>query len=206
MVLMLLLAAAPLHSRLVTDNGPVHVAIPPQARVTVVYVHGFWTQVDEAWVQHRLGSQLGGAQAAVIAPEAPSGPGQQVRWPDLAALLAEVEARTGATLPEDVIAIGHSGAYRTIAGWVNEPRLKHVALLDAFYGGSQPWDRFLAADPSRRMHVIARATAKQSRPFCARTVRATCEPAGFSHMGIVTSGQVIPGVLRDAILMLGGQT
>lgn len=223
MVLMLLLAAAPMHSRLVTEHGPVHVAIPPcsgrsanaretraappqangacgsaptagAAQVTVVYVHGFWTNVDDAWVQHRLGEQLGGVDAVVIAPEAPSGPGQAVRWASLGALLAEVEARTGVQLPQPVIAIGHSGAYRTLEGWTNDARLKSVVLLDAFYGSAQPWERF-AGD----LRIVARHTAKRSAPFCARHTAARCETTGLSHMAIVTSGAVIPRVLRDAV-------
>jgi hypothetical protein len=180
----------------------VHVAIPPQAHITVVYVHGFWTQVDDAWVQHRLADQLGGVGAAVIAPEAPSGPGQPVRWTSLAGLLAEVEAQTGATLPKTVIAIGHSGAYRTLASWVNEPRLKHVVLLDAFYGAPATWDRFLSADSSRTLRIVARSTAKQSAPFCARHAEVACELSPLSHMGIVTRGEVIPRVLREAVAAL----
>ncbi len=223
MVLLLLLAAAPMHSRLVTEHGPVHVAIPPcsgrsadargtraappQAdgacgsapragapQVTVVYVHGFWTNVDDAWVQHRLGEQLGGVEAVVIAPEAPSGPGQQVRWPHLDALLKEVEARTGVKLPETVIAIGHSGAYRTLEGWTSDDRVKSVVLLDAFYGSAQPWERF-AGD----LRIVARHTAKRSAPFCDRHTQVHCETTDLSHMAIVTSGSVIPRVLREAV-------
>ena len=206
MLLMVLLAATPSYTRLVTERGPVHVAIPPQgARVTVVYVHGFWTRVDEAWVQHRLLEQLtgSGVDAAVIAPDAPSGPGQAVRWPDLQRLLAEVEARTGTALPRDVIAIGHSGAYRTVGSWVNEPRLKHVVLLDAFYGAPSVWERFLAAAP-RTLHIVARATAGKSAPFCARHPEVACEDSPLSHMGIVTGGEVIPRVLREAAELVAG--
>jgi pimeloyl-ACP methyl ester carboxylesterase len=195
MVLMLLLAAAPMHSRLVTEHGPVHVAIPPRtAQVTVVYVHGFWTDVDDAWGQHRLAEQLGGVDAVVIAPEAPSGPGQKVRWPRLDALLEEVEARTGVHLPQTVIAIGHSGAYRTLEGWASDERVKSVVLLDAFYGSAQPWERF-----GGDLRIVARHTAKRSAPFCARHPAAQCETTALSHLGIVTSGSVIPRVLRDAV-------
>lgn len=199
MVLLLLLAAAPMHTRLVTEHGPVHVAIPPRAAsVTVVYVHGFWTNVDDAWVQHRLSEQLGGVDAVVIAPEAPSGPGQPVRWPSLHELLATVEAHTSVTLPSQVIAIGHSGAYRTLEGWVGEQRLKSVVLLDAFYGSTAPWQRFLAADASRQLRIVARATAKRSAPFCASHPEVSCEVSRLTHMQLVTTGEVIPRVLRAA--------
>ncbi len=196
MLFLLVLAAAPLHTRWVTDNGPVHVAIPPRpSNLTVVYVHGFWNDVDEAWEQHDLQNQLLATGAVVIAPEAPSGPGQAVRWPSLSALLAEVEARTGAKLPEHVVAIGHSGAYRTVGAWVSEPRLTDVVLLDAFYGGARPWERFVARGGTLR--VVARSTAKQSAPFCARHPEVKCELSPLSHMRIVTSGEVIPRVLRE---------
>ena len=199
MLLLLLLAAAPMHTRLVTENGPVHVAIPPRAaRVTVVYVHGFRTNVDDAWVQHRLLEQLGGVDAVVIAPEAPSGPGQPVRWTSLKPLLADVEARTGVTLPHDVIAIGHSGAYRTLEGWVGEPRLKSVVLLDAFYGSPKTWERFLSTGAPRQLRIVARATAKRSAPFCAAHADVGCELSPLTHMQLVTTGEVIPRVLRAA--------
>ncbi|MBL8949330.1 MAG: hypothetical protein JNK82_01040 [Myxococcaceae bacterium] len=198
MLFMLMFAAAPMHTRLVTENGPVHVAIPPRAaKVTVVYVHGFWTNVDDAWVHHRLNEQLALPDAVVIAPEAPSGPGQAVRWPSLSALLAEVEARIGKPLPNDVIAIGHSGAYRTVGAWVDEPRLKHVVLLDAFYGGAAPWERLLSNGGG--LHVVARATAAKSKPFCAKHSEVVCEDSPLSHMGIVTSGRVMPRVLREVV-------
>lgn len=200
MVLLLLLAAAPMHSRWVTSEGPVHVSIPPQGgQVTVVYVHGFWTSVDDAWVQHRLAEQLGGVDAAIIAPEAPSGPGQPVRFPSLARLLEAVEQQTGTKLPEHVIAIGHSGAYRTLSHWVNDERVKSVVLLDAFYGGAAPWERFLSQDPSRTLTVVARATQKQSAPFCAKHPEVRCTVSKLSHMEIVTKGTVIPQVLRSVL-------
>src|SRR5688572_9456703 len=116
---MLVAMALSMHMRLQTPNGPVHVLIPQTPpEVTVVYVHGFWTDVDGAWVQHRLEAQLqaSGVNAAFIVPEAPSGPGEKVRWPELGALLTTVEAVVGQALPERVVAVGHSGAYRTLQG------------------------------------------------------------------------------------------
>lgn len=205
MLFTLMLAALPLHSRLVTTHGPVHVSIPPRGgAVTVVYVHGFWTNVDDAWVQHRLPEQLeaSGVDAAFIAVEAPSGPGQAISWSSLPALLAEVERQTGVTLPQTVIAVGHSGAYRTLSGWVSCPRLKSVVLLDAFYGGAAPWERFLAGGGTRTLHVVARATAAKSAPFCARHAEVKCEDSKLSHMEIVTSGEVLPRVLREAAAAL----
>jgi hypothetical protein len=186
------------HSRLSTSQGPVHVAIPPRgAAVTVVYVHGFWTHVDDAWVHHRLTQQLtdSGVEAALIVPEAPARPRDAVNFADLAELLTEVERQTGVALPEQVIAVGHSGAYLTLGSWVASPRLKAVVLLDAFYGSTAPWERYLAR--GGHLRVVARATAARSAPFCARHRQVVCERSGQSHMEIVSGGEVIPRVLRE---------
>lgn len=194
-LLLLFLTATSQHTRIVTPHGPVHVLVPSGAATkTLVYVHGFWTSVDEAWSQHRLQAQLETPGTIVIAPEAPSGPGQTVHWPDLAVLLRTVERTLGLTLPHDVIAVGHSGAYRTLAGWVSNPRVTTLALLDAFYAAPQTWSKWLEADPTHRLYVLARATAKRSAPFCAQHAgpQVTCEDSAFTHMGIVTEGQALP--------------
>ena len=167
-----------------------------EARLTVVYVHGFYTNVDDAWADHRLADQLAGDGLFLIAPEAPSGPGEDVAWPDLDSLLAEVESRAGVAVPQTVIAIGHSGAYRTVSQWTASRRLASVALLDAFYGAPQTWDHWLARDPAHQLYVLARHTAERSKDFCARHAgRVTCEASKWSHMGIVTKGEALPRVV-----------
>jgi hypothetical protein len=94
--------------RLDTANGPVHVWVPAgyhaDGAATVVYVHGYYTDIDKAWVDHRLPQQfaLSGVNALFIAPEAPSGSRQKLHWPSLADLLVEVQRATGVTRPMGV--------------------------------------------------------------------------------------------------------
>ena len=81
---------------------------------------------------------------------------------------------------------------------MRSPRVSDVVLLDGFYGGTQAWERWLQGHASRLMLVVDGVTASRSAQFCARAKQVTCENPGLSHMGIVTSGTVIPRVLRAA--------
>src|SRR5215212_11443104 len=64
------------HARLETSRGPVHVWTPrgyaPETAITIVYVHGYQIDVDEAWWGHGLPEQFGFASinAMFIACEA----------------------------------------------------------------------------------------------------------------------------------------
>src|SRR5262245_22937340 len=53
------------HDRIETPQGPVHVWTPrgyaPETAITVVYVHGYHLDVDEAWWAHGLPEQFGHA-------------------------------------------------------------------------------------------------------------------------------------------------
>jgi hypothetical protein len=128
------------HARLETPRGPVHVWTPrgyaPETAITVVYVHGYQIDVDEAWWAHGLPEQFGLASinAMFIACEAPQDKYEDVHWRSLSALLDTVEA-SGHALPKGrVAAIGHSGAYRTLEQWARDARLETLVLLDAGYG------------------------------------------------------------------------
>ena len=65
------------HLRLEGPHGPRHVWIPPgytaETGATIVYVHGYFNNVDTAWTAHQLPEQaaLSGLNAILIAPEAP---------------------------------------------------------------------------------------------------------------------------------------
>ena len=128
------------HARLETRRGPVHVWTPqgydPRTAITVVYVHGYSIDVDEAWWAHGLPEQFGHASinAMFIACEAPQNKWQAVHWKSLSTLLDTVAA-SGRPLPKGkVAAIGHSGAYRTLQAWTTDPRLDTMVMLDAGYG------------------------------------------------------------------------
>ena len=145
------------HERLETARGPVHVWTPqgydPATAMTVVYVHGYSIDVDEAWWAHGLPEQFGHASinAMFIACAAPENKHQDVRWASLSALLDTVEA-AGRPLPRGrVAAIGHSGAYRTLQLWAKDARLDTLVMLDAGYG-SLWWVRsWVLGKPGRRL-------------------------------------------------------
>jgi hypothetical protein len=199
-LLLMLLSASPEHMRLSTSRGPVHVLIQPRAQLTVVYVHGYYTRVDDAWVQHRLPEQLlqSGLDATFIVPEAPAGAGDEVVWSDLDALVREVETAAGIELPTRVIAAGHSGAYRTLSQWTGSWRVRTFVLLDAMYGPADVWSRWLDAHANGRVFVLSRSTAARAAPFCRQHERALCRRAAESHMEIITGGRALPTLLRDA--------
>src|SRR6185503_17480091 len=96
-VLALLLAASDVvaggrHVRFETEHGAVHVWRPRgYDRATagiVVYVHGYFTDVDKAWEEHALAEQFAASRqnALFIVPEAPAGKAEEVRWMKLAEL------------------------------------------------------------------------------------------------------------------------
>jgi hypothetical protein len=200
-LLLMLLSASPEHMRLSTSRGPVHVLIQPRAQLTVVYVHGYYTRVDEAWVQHRLPEQLleSGLDATFIVPDAPAGPDEDVAWPDLEELLGEVERAANVRLPREVVAAGHSGAYRTLAPWTASERVRTFVLLDALYGSSEVWSRWLDAHENGRVFVLSRATAARAAPFCRRHERAHCRRSTERHMEIITGGRALPAFLREVL-------
>jgi hypothetical protein len=145
------------HARLETPRGPVHVWTPrgydPETAITIVYVHGYQIDVDEAWWAHGLPEQFGHASinAMFIACEAPQDKYEDVRWTSLSGLLDAVEA-AGHALPKGrVTAIGHSGAYRTLEHWVRDARLDTLVLLDAGYGYLWWVRKWLLGKPQRRL-------------------------------------------------------
>jgi hypothetical protein len=137
------------HWRLWTDNGAVHVWIPPGYRASsagiAVYVHGYYLNADEAWDQHQLAAQFAasGRNALFIVPEASSCDHEEPLWKELPALLETVRRLSKVQPPSGpLLVIAHSGGFRTVANWLDRPELQQVALLDGLYGAKQ--DRFEA--------------------------------------------------------------
>ena len=156
------------HWRIDTANGPVHVWTPQNydasTAAMVVFVHGYHTDVDAAWSDYRLEQQfaLSGINAMFVAPVAPANKRMRIAWPSLDKLLAVVAANVDAQVPtRRLIAVGHSGAYRTLASWLSNQRLDTVVLLDALYAeySFAPWVR---ASQSRRLLNIAYETDRYS--------------------------------------------
>lgn len=215
--------------RLDTANGPVHVWVPAgyhaDGAATVLYVHGYYTDVDLAWVDHRLPQQfaLSGLNALFIAPEAPKGARQKVHWPSLAELLTEVQRATGVPRPMGAtVAIGHSGAYRVLLAWMDYPPLEHIIALDAMYGEVDAWADWVAASPAHRLIQIGDDTVRWTEELAASAAadgatvvtidRFPDDPAALpdeardaqvlyirsqlGHMPLVNAGLGLPFVLR----------
>ncbi len=228
------------HWRLATAKGPVHVWRPSgydaASAGTVVYVHGYHTGVDAAWVQHALAEQFAASKvnALFIVPEAPASSSGEVVWPALSELLAEVERQLpGLRAASPIVAAGHSGAWRTLGLWTDEPRpdrqVASFILLDGFYGMEEKFRAWLAQQDGGgepRLTLVSRDTAGHAAGFLAhlpahlpKAKRRAHLPARFrdltpaertapvleiasqlSHMEIVTSGRVLPLVLRRSSL------
>jgi hypothetical protein len=183
------------HWRLLTPKGPVHVWQPagydPATAGTVIYVHGYYTNVDGAWVQHALAEQFAASKvnALFIVPEAPSGSNEEVSWPVLGELLAEVERQlVGTKAHGPIVAAGHSGAWRTLGGWTDakgdgdkndqgdkgEKDAKGIdafLLLDALYGMEDKFQSWLEQHPGTnqpRLTLVSKDTASRVPPFLAK--------------------------------------
>lgn len=213
------------HARLALPEGPVHVWIPagyhPDGAATVVYVHGYYDTVDDAWESHKLPEQfaLAGCNALFIAPEAPTGIGQSVHYPDLLALVQEVETRMKVWRGSGpLVAVGHSGAYRTLQRWLEEPQLDQVILVDALYGEQESFAAWYQASPQHRLISVGDDTVRWTEDLAAtlegtviadhfpiaaeswtaeqRAARHLYVRSQFGHMAQVTGGIALPLLLR----------
>jgi hypothetical protein len=212
--------------RLATKRGPVHVWIPKGYRArradTIVYVHGYYTDVDGAWDDHNLPFQFAAStiNAMFVACEAPAGPRERVAWESLAELLATVDAAI-----EDVrqprrrvVAVGHSGAYRTLLNWLSDETLDTVVLLDAAYGEIESYRDWVLASPKRRLIDVGDDTkqwterlhaqlpstvilegfppAEEDIPASVARAKILYIRSELGHFPLVTGGIALPMVLR----------
>ncbi len=190
------------HIRLETAKGAVHVWLPAgysaESAGIALYVHGYYTDVDRAWKQHRLAEQFAasGRNAIFIAPEAPDGLGQQVFWPELDDLLHEVTRQTGLRRPwGPVVAMVHSGGYRTAAAWLDDEQVDDLVLLDALYGEEQAFaDWTLASD--HLLILVGADTLRWTEPFAREARVHVYLRSGVRHMDLVTKGKTIPMLYR----------
>jgi len=215
--------AAGEHWRLETTRGPVHVWVPPHydatTAATVVFVHGYNTDADTMWTGAQLPQQFAssGINAMFIACEAPDAKVPPVVWPALDGLLASVAAATGQRMPRGpVVAIGHSGAYRTIVEWLDNRALQTVVLLDGAYAAGAQFAAWVNASHDHRFINIADETQSYSgfmhrampgtvrvdglpeTDFAAkaRAARILYVRTGIGHWPLVTGGVAIPAALR----------
>lgn len=215
----------PSHWRLQTAHGPVHVWTPaqydPDTAGVVVYIHGYFDDVDTAWRSHRLAQQFreSGLNAMFIACEAPDGPRDDVKWESLDELLATVAGRLKDELPAGrVVVVGHSGAHRTISEWLADDRIDTLVLVDALYDKTEQVRDWLDADEDRRLIDAAVVTrpwtetlhaelpetlvfdrfpsARTGRLEGAREARVVYVRSQHDHMSLVTGGIALPMLLR----------
>lgn len=215
------------HWRIKTGAGAVHVWVPPgydrETAGTVIYVHGYWTDADGAWKDHKLATQFKQSRqnALFIVPDAPASNEAGVNWPSLKDLRKAV-SRANIVLPDGpVIVMGHSGAFRTVMQWVDHKLISQIILLDAMYGGQSAFDDFIH-DGKRADHhklvVVGAGTAESSASFLKKYKFAVAREkmpgsygdftkrekrakllyirSQYEHNAIVTSGKVIPVLLR----------
>lgn len=215
------------HWRIRSENGPIHVWVPPgydrATAGTVVYVHGYHVDADQAWRRHQLPQQFRKSRqnAMFLVPEAPRSNDDRIYWTSLAELKRTVR-RAGMRMPDGpTIAVAHSGGFRTIASWVDNRLLAQVILLDAMYGRIEQFDEFIhsgARAQHHKMVIVAAHTADQARAFARRfryaAVRDRIPDAyedftgrerrtkllylrsQYGHSQMVAGGKVLPLLLR----------
>jgi hypothetical protein len=213
------------HVRIDGPRGPIHVWIPASYHAdtgaTVLYVHGYFDDADTAWTGHQLAQQfaLGAQNALFVVPEAPVAQKLPINYPDLGELLGLVEDATGVTRGAALtVAIGHSGAFRTLQTWLDEPLLDQLVMIDALYGEEDPIIGWFRASPRRRLIFVGEDTLLAAEsvaeklpetlivdlfpptydtwPAAARTARSVYVRAQFSHMPLVSEGIALPSLLR----------
>jgi hypothetical protein len=215
------------HWRLVTEDGVVHVWCPndirPATAGVVIYLHGYYDSADESWEQYFLAEQFWQSRqnAVFIAPEAPIDDEEDVYWENLDQLLSLVFSRIKQRQPTGpVVAIGHSGAFRNIVCWLDNPRLSEVILLDGLYNNEKEFGDWISDTRSRnrRLILVGVETLEISQRFSrqfgfsvfrdsiprdyseftkaekdARLLHLTTD---YDHMELVHTGEVIPVILR----------
>ncbi len=210
------------------ENGPVHVWRPRSYRsdtaVTVIYLHGFFTSVDQAMREHQLTTQFrdSGRNGLFIIPEARSGRTDPVFWPDLEKLLLAVEKRLKLTRPKGpIVLVGHSGGYRTIAGWLGHENVGQVLLIDGMYGNESDFKQWLDGQPMPRQLVLVGYDTQQRAEWMLRkhapsvqldtlpwlydelplAIRkaplVSVQSERLDHMQLVTDGRLIPWLLHS---------
>ncbi|HEY0192298.1 MAG TPA: hypothetical protein VGC42_14355 [Kofleriaceae bacterium] len=217
--------AAGRHVRIDGPRGPIHVWIPASYRAdtgaTVVYIHGYFDDADTAWTGHQLPQQfaLSALNALFIVPEAPIAQKIPVNYPSLGELLQIVEDATGAMRgAAGTFAVGHSGAFRTLQSWLDEPTLDQLVMVDAMYGDEDAIVGWMRSSPRHRLIFVGEDTLLATEsvadklpetltidrfpptydtwPAAAKTSRSVYIRAQYSHMPLVTEGIVLPSLLR----------
>ena len=188
----------------------------------MIYVHGLYTKVDGAWDEHNLPHQFAAStiNAMFIACEAPSSLGEAVAWTSMSELLATVDAAIADVRQprRRIVAVGHSGAYRTLLHWLTDETLDTVVLFDAAYGEIESYRSWVTAKPRRRLIDVGDDTKKwteelhkklpdtviledfppveQEIPAAVARAKILYIRSTMGHFPLVTGGIALPMVLR----------
>lgn len=224
-------AAGGEHLRVGTAHGVVHVWRPRGFRQktagTVVYLHGYYTDVDQAWIDYRLAEQFraSGRNALFLAVESPSWNGEEPFWPTLDELLSTVKRLTRLGIPRGpMVVAAHSGGFRGIVPWLADPRIGEVLLLDGLYQSEKAWAEWLDAAPrgQRRLVLVGLETSARSEAWLSSRPDALMLPrvpsgrrglrkaerrtpvlymrSQHDHVAIMKGGEVLPLLLSDGRL------
>jgi hypothetical protein len=217
--------AAGRHVRIDGPRGPIHVWIPASYHAdtgaSIIYIHGYFDDADTAWTGHQLPQQfaLSALNALFIVPEAPVAQKVPINYPDLGELLRIVEDATGVTRGAVLTAaVGHSGAFRTLQAWLDEPLLDQLVMIDAMYGDEDAIVGWVRASPRHRLIFVGEDTLLATEsvadklpdavtidrvpptydtwPAAAKTAHAVYVRAQYLHMPLITDGIVLPSLLR----------
>ena len=217
--------AAGRHVRIDGPRGPIHVWIPASYHAdtgaSIIYIHGYFDDADTAWTGHQLPQQfaMSALNALWIVPEAPVAQKVPINYPDLGELLRIVEDATGATRGAALtVAVGHSGAFRTLQAWLDEPLLDQLVMIDAMYGDEDAITGWVRASPRHRLIFVGEDTLLATEsvadkltdlvtidrvpptydtwPAAAKTAQAVYVRAQYLHMPLITEGIVLPSLLR----------
>ena len=213
------------HVRIDAPRGPVHVFIPkgyrPDTGATVIYIHGYFDNADTAWSAHQLPEQfaMSALNAILVVPEAPVAQRVAINYPDLSELLRLVEDNAGVTRGAALtVAIGHSGAFRTLQEWLDEPLLDQLVMVDAMYGDEDLIASWYKSSERHRLILVGEDTVLGTEsvvakipetkildrfppsyelwPSDAKTAKLVYIRAQFSHMELVNAGIALPSILR----------
>jgi hypothetical protein len=213
------------HLRVVMPEGPVHIYRPRgylrRTAGIVVYVHGYYTHIDDAWCDHKLAEQFAasGKNALFIAPEAPVAPEEPPAFANLKLMITAALKRARLRTPGGpVVVVGHSGAYRTIVPWLDDLSLHNLILIDALYGNGPEFRAWLDQSPGNQMTLVVKGTAKLTEPFvralpdavtlpkipkslaqlsiAERRARVLCLRSQYGHFELITEGNVLPVLLE----------
>jgi hypothetical protein len=213
------------HVRIDGPRGAIHVWIPPSFHsdtgATVIYLHGYYDDADSSWTGHHLPEQfaMSALDAMFIVPESPVAAKTPINYPNLSELLRLVEDKTGVQRGMALTAVvGHSGAFRTIESWLDEPLVDELVMIDSMYADEELIEAWLRATPRHRLITVGEDTLQWNEQFArdvpdtvivdrfpptydtwpaeARTARAVYIRAQFPHMPLVTDGIVLPELLR----------